>query len=107
MSNNVSVITVELVEKLNEAVDYFIEHNKTDVIISFCDRRNIGLYSSEQLQRRILIPESLNSFELYTYEVDETTQKIIVIPTSETIAVDFEGYKFKNNYMFQQAYYVI
>lgn len=98
MSDEVSVIKVELVEKLNEAVDYFLEHNKTDVIISFCDRRNIGLYSSEQLQRRILIPESLK-FELYTYEINETTQKIIVIPTSETIKVNFERYNINNYYI--------
>lgn len=97
MSNNVSIINVELIAKLNEATDYFLEHNKTDVIISFCDRKNISLYRPEQLQRRILTPESLNSFELYTYEVDETTQKIIVVSTLEKVEV--EGYTVRNNYI--------
>lgn len=97
MSNNVSIINVELIAKLNEATDYFLEHNKNDVIISFCDRKNISLYRPEQLQRRILIPESFNSFELYTYEVDETTQKIIVVSTLERVEV--EGYTVRNNYI--------
>lgn len=90
-SSTASLITEKLIEKLNEATRFSINQKKNNIILSFYNRDCLYRIPSEELKTQLTNTEQLSDFKIYTYEIDNTTQKLIIIPNSDTLKVDINS----------------